>query len=255
MTTPTTFYKVEDSEGNKVDEGVAAEGSFTFTIPTAPSDSYVFKVIALGDGKLVQGYYTAVLFSSYALIIDFNKNSYGPGDTMVIEYEVFALGDATLPDTFVINYGLANGPQTTLQTSAPTGSLTYIVPEDIDEGDQLFRASCDFGGDVNEVVTIKKGANPLWYLRIGDIPVFSIILFFLILISLYSVYRLRKGLAEFKRQGFLATEKARRPTHLDGTSMAAVECVECGNPIEITTSRRPIEVMCPHCGEIQHIEK
>jgi predicted RNA-binding Zn-ribbon protein involved in translation (DUF1610 family) len=39
------------------------------------------------------------------------------------------------------------------------------------------------------------------------------------------------------------------------TGSMTMECVECGNPIEVTTTRRPIEIMCPHCGEIQLLEK
>jgi hypothetical protein len=254
MADPNTFYVVSDSEGYVVDEGVATEGSFTFTIPAAPSSSYIFTVFASQDGRIVQGYDAAELFSSFVLTIEFNKNSYGPGDTMAIDYQIFALGDANLPTTFVIAYGLENGPLASLQTSEPVGTLNYFIPEDIDEGNQLFRASCDFGGDVNEIVTIKRGANPLWYLTVRDIPIFVMFLFFLVLISLYFTYRSRKRLAEFQK-GHTAAEKTRRPVLDAGASMATTECIECGNPIEITTSRRPIEVMCPHCGEIQHVEK
>ncbi len=254
MVNPNTFYVVSDNEGYVVDEGVAVGGSFTFTIPAAPSSSYVFTVFASQGGRIVQGYDTAELFSSFVLTIEFNKNSYGPGDTMAIDYQIFALGDANLPATFEITYGLANGPLASLQTSEPSGTLTYIIPEDIDEGNQLFRASCDFGGDVNEVVTIKRGANPLWYLTVRDIPIFVMFLFFLVLISLYSAYRSRKRLVEFQK-GHTAAEKTRRPVLDGGASMVTTECIECSNPIEITTSRRPIEVMCPHCGEIQHVEK
>jgi len=33
-----------------------------------------------------------------------------------------------------------------------------------------------------------------------------------------------------------------------------VTCKACGAPIEITTSKRPIEVMCPSCGETQMVQ-
>jgi predicted RNA-binding Zn-ribbon protein involved in translation (DUF1610 family) len=32
-----------------------------------------------------------------------------------------------------------------------------------------------------------------------------------------------------------------------------VTCRACGGPIEITTSKRPIEVMCPRCGNTEMV--
>jgi DNA-directed RNA polymerase subunit RPC12/RpoP len=34
----------------------------------------------------------------------------------------------------------------------------------------------------------------------------------------------------------------------------SVTCRHCGKAIEITTSKRPIEVMCPSCGETQVVQ-
>ena len=31
----------------------------------------------------------------------------------------------------------------------------------------------------------------------------------------------------------------------------SITCRRCGKPIDLSTSRRPIEVMCPSCGETQ----
>jgi len=253
MTNPETYYIVEDNEGNTVDEGVAVGGSFSYTIPTAPSKKYMFTVIATELGKMVQGHDTAELYSSYVLTIEFNSNNYKTGSVMVIDYRILTLGDAILPATFVISYGLVNGPLISLQTSSAVGQLTYTIPEGIDEGEQLFMASCDFGGNVNEVVTIRDDANPLWYLTIRDIPIFNILLTLLVLFLWYSLWRTRKKITEVQKAGLHNAEKSRRPPQ--DASASVTECVECSNPIEITTSRRPIEVMCPHCGEIQHIEK
>jgi hypothetical protein len=253
MQGPETYYYVEDNEGNRVDEGLATSGTFAFTVPAAPSSAYVFTVIASEGGRIVQGSDTAVLFSSYVLTLEFDKETYGPGDLMTITYEVYAFGDANLPSAFVINYGLANGPLVSLQTSETSGQLGYDVPDNIDEGEQLFTAYCDFGGDVNEVITIKKGANPLWYLKVGDIPIFSMLLFLLIVICLFWIYRTGRRITEVQKAGVATAEKTRK-VPLEATAQT-VDCVECGSPIEITTSRRPIEVMCPHCGEIQHLDR
>ncbi|MEK6838760.1 MAG: hypothetical protein AABY08_03350, partial [Candidatus Thermoplasmatota archaeon] len=40
-------------------------------------------------------------------------------------------------------------------------------------------------------------------------------------------------------------------TAVPGPAPMTVSCKACGSPIEITTSKRPIEVMCPNCGETQ----
>jgi len=31
----------------------------------------------------------------------------------------------------------------------------------------------------------------------------------------------------------------------------SINCRRCGKPVDLSTSRRPIEVMCPSCGETQ----
>ena len=58
-------------------------------------------------------------------------------------------------------------------------------------------------------------------------------------------------------------ETRKRPSTMDRPHKVAssgsvagimLSCENCEKPIEVTTSRRPIEVMCPHCGEIQLLE-
>lgn len=253
MSNPSTFYVITDNEGHVVKEGIAESGGFTFTVPAFPSKKYIFTVFASKDGRIVQGYDTAELFSGYVLLIDFNKNSYAPGDTMAIDYEIVVLGGTNLPATFTISYGLANGPQASLQSSSPTGRLLYTIPVDINEGSQLFWADCDFGANANQVVTVERGANPLWYLRIGDIPIFDIFLLLLVILCLVMTLRYRRRLLKVRHAGEEKEEVKKKPAQ--ESSSIQVQCVECGKSIEVLTSRRPIEVMCPHCGEIQQLEK
>ena len=254
LTNPSTFYVVSDYAGAIVEEGTASDGSFSFTVPAAPSKQYEFVVFASKDGRIVHGSDSAVLFSGYVLLIDFNRNTYGPGDTMAIDYELVALGDTNLPASFTITFGLANGPTGSLQTSSHSGTLLYTIPSDVDQGEQLFWASCDFGGTVTQVVMVKDGANPFWYLTIWDIPLLNFFLIFLVLFSLYTTFKYRRKLTRIQMEGVTKTSEPGRRTTPEIHAMMT-ECMECGNPIEITTSRRPIEVMCPHCGEIQYIEK
>ena len=254
---PATFYVVYDKEGSVVEEGTAANGSFSFMVPSAPSESYIFTIFASGNGRVVQGTDSAYLFSGYVLLLDFNRASYEPGDSMAIDYQIIIMGDADIPGTFTLTYGLVNGPQASLQTGDLSGSLMYLIPEDIDQGEQLFMASCDFGATTNEVVVVKDGANLLWYLRIGDIPLFSIFLLFLTFFSLYIALRTRSRVRKIQKGGMVPASTGPGPIQKrlqQDSSGQRIKCAECGDPIEITTSRRPIEIMCPHCGEIQHIE-
>ncbi|MFO7618356.1 MAG: hypothetical protein R6W91_01670 [Thermoplasmata archaeon] len=255
------YYIVYDNDDNVVEEGVTSSGRFDFLIPDAPSSKYVFTVFASAGGRVVEGTDQVYLFSGYLLNLEFSREFYGPGDIIAVNYHIIEMGNSNMPASFLITYGLVNGPVSSLQTTDTSGTLLYTVPDDIDQGDQLFMAVCNFGTNVqasaSEVLLIKSGANPLWHLRISDIPIFNIALLLLVLLSLYMAYRTRKRMKALETDGIykkapagdgILSKRTQEPqSHV-------MECVECGNPIEITTSRRPIEVMCPHCGEIQLIE-
>jgi hypothetical protein len=255
---PDTFYVVYDNEGSVMEEGTAMNGSFTFTVPSAPSDTYEFTVFASGGGRVVHGTDSAGLFSGYILLLNFNKAFYEPGETMAINYQIIVMGNADMPATFTITYGLINGPEATLQTGEQTGRLMYIIPDNIDQGDQIFMAGCDFGASSNEVVVVKEDASLLKYLEISGIPLFGVFILVILLFSTYVTFRTRSRVKSIQKEGLAISREAGSGSaskRIQTPSMASqYRCVECGNPIEITTSRRPIEVMCPHCGEIQHVE-
>jgi len=66
-------------------------------------------------------------------------------------------------------------------------------------------------------------------------------------------YRLKPGMAGPKAP----MEKPAPPppsTAGPGPAPMTVSCKACSAPIEITTSKRPIEVMCPSCGETQMVQ-
>ncbi len=266
MTNPYIFYIVKDAEESVVKEGAVGAGqetdSFEFVVPSPPSGMYEFTVIAIEDGIRAEGKAIASLFTGYVLLLEFNRNTYAPGDTMAIDYEIIALGESQIPNTFTITYGLRNGPRITYQTQSPTGRLLYLIPNDIDEGDQLFWATSDIGGEVNEVmvnevIVVQGNANPFWHSEIFDMPfiIFFMLLVMLILIAM--VLRQRRVINEVRYQKMVDVSKkvVETPKVAATGTHATISCVSCENPIEIMTSRRPIEVMCPHCGEIQRIEE
>ena len=254
-----TFYIVYDNDGNVVEEGIITQDKFNFNVPAAPSSNYAFTVFASAGGRVIQGTGRASLYAGFLLNLEFNRGYYGPGDIIAVDYDIIALGNSNMPASFTITYGLVNGPVSSLQTTQTSGTLLYTVPKDIDQGEQLFMAVCDFGAtqaSASEILIVRSNANPLWNLRISDIPVFSIIVLLLALFSIYLSLKTRKKVKAIEqgdsyKAGPVDSLIAKRAQEID---THLVECVECGNPIEITTTRRPIEVMCPHCGEIQHIE-
>jgi len=259
-TSPSTFYVVYDGEGNAVEEGATGLSGFGFSVPSAPSSMYRFTVFASAAGRVVQGNDSAFLYSGYLLNLDFNRNYYAPGDVMAVDYSIIVLGNANTPSSFYISYGLINGPMLNLQTAQTSGTLIYTIPEDIDQGDQIFMATCDFGAteaSATEVLLVRSGTNPLWYLRISDLPLFSIGVLLVSLLALYMSLRTRKRIKTMEKDSLIRPSEREMPSGKRPQESAGntVGCVECGNPIEIATTRRPIEVMCPHCGEIQHLEK
>jgi hypothetical protein len=249
------FYAVYDKEGKVVEEGVTSNGLFSFSVPAAPSSYYDFTVFASAGGRVVHGSDRAHLFSSYLVTLDFNRDYYRPGDILAVNYRIVILGNAVLPPTFNISYGLANGQMANLQTAQTGGTLLYPIPEDIDQGEQLFVVTCDLGGSgasAMELLLVQSDANPLWHLDIGGIPVFSVGVLVIALLALYAALSTRRRVGRLESEGPVKVAPESRKAQESATN--TIVCVECGSQIEITTTRRPIEVMCPHCGEIQHIE-
>jgi predicted RNA-binding Zn-ribbon protein involved in translation (DUF1610 family) len=260
MTSPSIYYVVIDSDGASVSEGNATDGSFTFVVPAAPSETYTFRVMASQDGRLVSGEDTVSQMAGYVILMEFNRNVYSPGETIAIDYRIMALGGTPIPATFTLSYGLSNGPTLTIQTNASEGTLLYLIPETIDEGEQVFWISTGSGGTSAEVVTVIGNPNPLWHTRILDLPLFEIVLFLLFLLCLVLLYRSsRKRTAsvpdeepENAPQARPSSARSRKPA---SSPANAVTCNSCNGAIEISTSKRPIEVMCPSCGETQIVEK
>ncbi len=259
MTRPKVFYTITDADSSVVAEGIATGGSFSFIVPDVPSQRYIFNVYASQDGIIAHGDHSSDLFTGYLLKLEFNRGSYSPGNTMAIDYEIIPQGQSRIPSTFVITYGLVNGQELTYHTQSSTGRLIYKIPEDIDEGDQVFYATSDIGGSTSEIITIDDGNNPLWYNTIFGIPILTFFMLVLVLLCTFMVMRQRKAINNLKYNKILDNNNWTGPSKRSGTSPTSgsasiVNCDSCEKPIEVTTSRRPIEVMCPHCGEIEKLE-
>jgi hypothetical protein len=263
LSSPDYYYTVLDAGWNAVEADTASGGSFTFAVPDTPSSQYRFYVYASEGGVTLSGSDSSKLIQGYFISINFDREIYSRGDTMKITYQVIARGDSALPDYFTISYGLVNGPTETYQTTAASGEFTYKIPSSgMDEGTLIFQANDGItGASTTEVITV-RGGNPLWWAKLAEIPAFSIILLILIIILFILYFRMRRGAAPMRGSPAEAPATAPPPvapggtppppgagpgteTAAEGGTALSVPCKSCGAPIELTTSKRPIEVMCP----------
>ncbi|MFQ6107067.1 MAG: hypothetical protein ACE5QF_05720 [Thermoplasmata archaeon] len=258
MTSPTFFYTVETA-GLAVESGPAGAEQFTFDIPSIPASQYDFRVVAVDEGYVVEGVDTAQQLAGFFLSFEFDKEAYSPGDTMTITYEIKARGVSTLPGTFNINYGLMNGPGYSRQTASAKGTLKYAIPDGIDEGHQLFMVSeGNTGAGAMEVVYIKSGLNPFEWARLADMPLMELLLLILVIILFVLVLRPRappKPAVPPAEKPAPVEEAPPEPAPVEETAgPMVINCKACGAPIELTTSKRPLEVMCPSCGETEMVQ-
>lgn len=277
LTAPSFFYKITDASGGIVlegeIEGSATTGSFEYTVPDVPSGHYDFYMYANlvyeGIPNEEQGIWVETtdvcnLESGYDIEISVDAPAYAPGERVGIRYSIRAKGDEGLPDKYIFAYGMSNGPMYTWQSSEPSGTIYYNIPSGVNQGEILLMVSASDGqggylGQAIETLTIKSSPNPLEYTRIGDVPLMGIILLILVIILILIMLFRRpsapapaKPAAEKMEEAPLEEEAP--PAVAGEPSPLAINCKACGAEIEITTSKRPIEVMCPNCGETEMVE-
>ncbi len=266
MNSPMFFYIVRDAGGLIVLEGEVSDpdmtGEFEYEVPSVASGYYTFQIMANQDGVMVTSTDICYLDSGYDIEIWVDNPSYNPGDRVTIHYEIKARGDMGLPDKFVFSYGMSNGPMYTWQSDSAKGSIFYEIPGGVNEGDVLLQAGVQDGdgnylGQAYEVLHIQEGANPLEWARLGDVPMISWILLLLIII-LIIIMLMRRPAAPAPAKPAPEPEpepmEEAPPELAEDAGPLAINCKSCGAEIEITTSKRPIEVMCPSCGETEMVE-
>lgn len=254
---PRYFYEVLDAAGNLVTSGLAAS-SFRFTVPTtAPSEWYTFRVTATEEGRAVSGSILVRERTGFFLTLTFDRSSYSAGDTIRAHYKISPRSTSSiLPNTFVLSYGLLNGPSRTTSSPDREGDVTYVVPGGIDEGDQLFLAQeSNTGAMVIEVISIR--GLTVAFATLGDVPVLLIVLLLWLVVITLLLWRKGVLLGPMgPKAAAPPTDTVTRPSepvYAPASSPMTVTCRSCGSAIDITTSKRPIEVMCPKCGNTEMV--
>ena len=258
LTNPIYYYEIFDTSGTLVKSGVAAGTSVAYQVPAVPSSLYTFRITATEAGRALSGGATAYIVAGVLLSISFDRASYNAGDTMRITYTLTPRGRTALPSSFLFQVGMPGAPTKTLQTTRSSGELSYTVPVGMNAGSQFVTVlEGNTGAYAVESVTI-GGVNPLWA-DVGGIPAIVVVMgLFIALLFILMMLMWRRtmgGLAPRTPGERLPREKPAPPSSAGpGPAPMTVTCKACGAPIEITTSKRPIEVMCPSCGETQMVQ-
>src|SRR5438874_2130424 len=209
-----------------------------------------------GQGSIVTGRQTAsVVLAVMALRLD--RGEYNPGEIIHAHLSVTPKGATALPIQFswTLSLGLAfaGAPTASAITTMPETDLYLQVPQGLGTGDLLIVATESSTGTFQyQTVHIGTASSGL-SAEIGGVPIYAVVLgllFLLLLVAFLGLWRRTGG-------GSLFGPRAARPPPGPGPVQApasapmSIACRRCGKPVEITTSKRPIEVMCPSCGETQ----
>ena len=260
LTSPTYYYEILDVSRfpNILVKSGVATGSVSYQVPPVPASSYMFRVTVTDAGRALSGSATASLVSGVLLSLTFDRSSYNPGETMRIGYSLTPRGRTALPSSFLFVIGMPGAPSKTVQTTASSGELTYTIPTGTNTG-QVFVVvnELNTGAYAVEGVTVGQ-TNPLWS-DVGGIPAIVVVIgLFLALLFILMILMWRRtmtGMAPRAPGEKPPMERHAPPaTAGPGPAPMSVTCKACGAPIEITTSKRPIEVMCPSCGETQMVQ-
>ncbi|MFQ6060340.1 MAG: hypothetical protein ACE5KV_03445, partial [Thermoplasmata archaeon] len=273
LTSPSFFYEIRDAADGIVTEGEIESsdltGTFEYTVPDVPSSSYHFFIYANlvyeDQGIWVTSDDWCYLKSGYDIEISVDNPAYSPGEKVGIHYHIRAKGEEGLPDKYVLSYGMSNGPWYSGQSSEPSGTVYYEIPSGVNQGDVAFFVYAYDGegnylGFASEMLTVKSSPNPLEYTRVGDVPLMGIILLILVIILILIMLFRRPSApapakpAEERVEAPPPEEEAPPVAAPAEPSPLTINCKSCGAEIDITTSKRPIEVMCPNCGETEMVE-
>lgn len=259
---PTYDYRVDDTSSTIVASGTTNATSFTFATPDPASPSYAFLVTAREGLNFTEARAMIAQANGVLLGITFDKMAYAPGETIVAHLTLIPRGTAALPRQFEWTVTLAGGASRKAITTEPQVDFFLPIPSRIGAGDFPLLATESRTGS-SQIVTVRIGTtNPLWTTEFAGIPLFAILLgllsvaIFVALIGLWrrvsTVPSVKDGPAPPLEPAVPSAPPSPEP-RVRGPAAApmSVPCHHCGKPIELTTSRRPIEVMCPSCGETQ----
>jgi hypothetical protein len=255
ITRPTYAYEVDDVTATVVLSGTTNNTFFSFATPNPSSRSYLFRVTATDRGNSTQAQAVISQAGGFVLGVSFDKPSYAAGDTIHAHLSLTARGPASFPSQF--RWSLTIGGVTASAiTTTPAADLSAAVPAGTGNGGILVIAiEANTGSTAFQTVQVgSSSVGGFWSTEVGGAPIYAIVLGLLFLLLLVAVVGLWRrtgggfGMLGVRREPPPPTEG---PIRAPAATPMSIACRRCGKPIDLTTSRRPIEVMCPSCGETQ----
>jgi hypothetical protein len=243
-------------------QGNTTATSFNVNIPAAPAPSYTISVTASSAIDTASGTVTINLRSGYAVRFSLDRNSYAPGDVATVTYKVEGFGNAKLPNSFQVRVCIAScitSFSRTYYTDRSEDSFSFTIDSAVDTGQvpmsvSVYSSTGAFLGSSTEGVSVRGGPSlgPLTFL--ADVSLMEYILLALVVVLFVLLFK--AGILRAPAAAPRAPKAPKAPKHKGGGAAAAatVGCRNCGASIEVTTARRPIDVMCPNCGETQRVE-
>jgi hypothetical protein len=269
ITHPTYDYEVDDSSSTIVASGNTNATFFSFRTPVPASSSYAFLVTAREGDNRTEAQVQISQASGVVLGVSFDKAAYAPGETIRAHLVLTPRGATSLPRQFdwILTLGTLFGTTSAVRaiTTSPEVDLALAIPAGIGNGDLLVFAF-ESSTSATQYVTVHIGStNALWTTEIGGIPLFAILLgllFILIFVAVIGLWRRVATAAPFPLTPSVAAPPAlptmpslpEAPPQPPPPAPISIPCATCGQPIELSTGKRPIEVMCPSCGGTQLVE-
>jgi hypothetical protein len=272
-------YNIWDNELSPVANGVVTldtDGEYVFTIEIPevnPSRSYTARVIAdNGDGSVLDADQTVTWFSAYLLDVKITTGpasttgSYAPGQTIWLSFEVTKMS-SDLPDLPVVTayveldsmfFGtVAKGEE--MSFTGMKGEVSITIPSEATNGIfymivvSVWDPSLVLDADQAQQISVSNneaGWEASWGGMSAANLLMTILMVAVIVMLLFMIMKKGGGAAVAPAEPKPAAPKAKEETYQPKSS---VKCPSCGAMVEVATSKRPIEVMCPKCGTSQMV--
>ena len=263
-------YTIVDNDLILVSSGALTldtKGQATFKLDVpAGKNAESYTATVYGDdsnGVVLTSALTVDRATDYLVIVSIKtapssiSGAYSPGQTIVVGFEIIKQS-SDLPDLAWVTallYDNTQGIDGELKTfTAMTGELSITLPKDAFSGVHWLSVEID-GNDNWQSITVDATGNSIWNSNVGGMMsladlILAILMIVVILMLLIMMMKRGGGAAVAPVEPKPAAPKAKEETYQPKSS---VKCPSCGAMVEVATSKRPIEVMCPKCGTSQMV--
>jgi hypothetical protein len=267
----TFRYTIVDNDLILVSSGALTldtkgQATFKLDVPAGKNaESYTATVYGDdGNGVVLIRPLTVGRATDYLVVVSIKtapssvSGAYSPGQTIVVGFEIIKQS-TDLPDMAIVTallYDDTQGLAGELMTfTVMNGELSITLPKDAVSGEHMLSVQID-GVDHWQSITVDATGNSIWNSNVGGMMsladlILAILMIVVILMLLVMMMKRGGGAAAAPAEPKPAAPKAAKEETYQPKS--SVKCPSCGAMVEVATSKRPIEVMCPKCGTSQMV--